>query len=139
MTVPPVPTPATNAAGTRPAVAICIQISGPVVVEVRPHVGLVRELVRQEHARVGRALRVGPSDAAEKPALVATDRHDVGAQAGNEGHPLGAHPVGHEDRYRMAKRAPDRRKRNAGVAAGGFDNAIAGPDAAAGVGVFQHE
>jgi hypothetical protein len=96
---------------------------------VRANIGVVRELVRKEQARIALPQRVGLRDAAEEAALRPAHRHDLGAEAGDERHALGAHPVGHEDGDRMSQAAAQCRERDTGVAAGGLGDAVAGADA----------
>ena len=61
----------------------------------------VLELARQESR--GGGLRVGlrPLDAAEEASLVLADEVDVRAEGADQGQPLAAHPLRHEDRHRV--------------------------------------
>jgi len=54
------------------------------------------------------------------------DGHDFGAVAANQLHALLAHPIGHENLDGVAQDAAERRKGNAGVAAGGLGDGEAG-------------
>ena len=103
------------------------------------HVGAIRELMRKEHSRIESALRFGPLDASAKASLIAADRHDVCAEAGDKGHPLPAHPIGHEDGHRVTERPPDCGKRDTGIAARGLSDAIARSYPTVAIGILQHK
>ena len=68
------------------------------------------------------------ADAAKKSAFFLADGNDVGAIASNQVPALLAHPVGHEDRYRMTQHGADSRKGHPGITARGFRDDIARMD-----------
>ena len=97
---------------------------------MRLDVGLVGKLAGQKDVGPAGGEFLGHADAAQEAALLAADRDDLRAQALDHQYPLAAHPVGHEDRDRMAEGAADGGERDAGVAAGGLGDLVAGLDSA---------
>ncbi len=72
-----------------------------------------------------------------KPPSSADTGNHRGSQALNHQHALARHPVRHVDAHRVPERAADGREGDAGVAAGGLGNHVAGRDFAACVGALQ--
>ena len=104
---------------------------------VRLHIGGVVELLRPEHVAGFAREFVGHADGAEEPAQFRGDRDHRGAEALDDQHALARHPVRHVDAHRVAERAADGRERDAGVAAGGLGDHVAGRDFAARIGALQ--
>ena len=89
-------------------------------------IGFIGELARQEDARAAGGEFFGHANAAEEAALLFADGNDGGTVAANKIFAFVAHPVGHEDGDRMAKRGSDSGEGDARVAAGGFGDDVAG-------------
>jgi hypothetical protein len=95
---------------------------------MRFHVGVIGELAGQENARLAGGKFLRHANAAEKSALLFTDQDNPGTVAANQILAFAAHPVRHENRHRMTQSGADGGKGNAGVAAGGFRDDVAGMD-----------
>ena len=138
MIVPPVPTPAMKASGWRPR-----------KLQLPPDLGTGRQVVGLDVVLVGElagkercpgALPRAPRTCVmlpRKPPCSAADEVDGRPEAPDEIDPLGAHPVGHEDRHGVAEGTADGRKRDARVAARGFDDPAAGTERPAPVGLAE--
>ena len=138
MTVPPVPTPATNASGLEPDLRELRPDLRPGRSAVRLDVGVVRELARQEDVGVARPQAPRPARCCRGSRLCAALTGTIAApKLAISRHALAAHPVRHEDRHRMAERAADRRERDAGVAAGRLDDRSPGRMAPVAIGALR--
>src|SRR5271165_2020953 len=97
----------------------------------------VGELAGEEDVLARGGQLFAHADAAEESALRGGNGYNFGAVAANELRALLAHPVGHEDLDRVAQDAAERRKGNAGVAAGGLGDGEAGLDLPFLIGLLQ--
>jgi tetratricopeptide (TPR) repeat protein len=84
ITVPPVPTPATNASGRSRTADGCRQISGPVVAACASAFHSVRELLGKENILIFRCEFLRHLDTSHEPALVFADGYDVDTVAADK-------------------------------------------------------
>src|SRR5437899_9858310 len=89
-------------------------------------IGIIRKLARQENAGMTGRKLLRHSDTSKETALLFADRNDVSAVASNQIPALMAHPIGHENGYRMAQHGADGGKGYTRIPARGFRDHTAG-------------
>src|SRR5580692_8300664 len=101
------------------------------------HIGRIRKLARQENVFAGGGEFCAHTNAAKEAAFFTADGNDFRAIAANQVNAFLAHPIGHEDFHRVAQHAAERGKGDAGIAAGGFGDGVAGRNSLFGIGFLQ--
>ena len=104
---------------------------------VRPRICLVAVLVRHEEARVRLRQRLGEADGAVR-ALGSRREDDLGSEQAKELLALGGRVVGHHDPNRVPQARADHRQADAGVAARGLQDRLAGTQRPVGHGRLDH-
>src|SRR5580704_8370189 len=100
-------------------------------------IGRIGKLTRQENVFARGGELFAHTNAAEEATLFTADRNNFRAIAANQVDAFLAHPIGHEDFDRVAEHAAESGKRDAGIAAGGFGNGVAGRNFLFGVSLLE--